>query len=772
VCPVEFESSEEEDEVDEQVLSKLMCQYSTESSETTATVKLHLADLYSANSNTCLVCISTVRHADPTWSCPTCTSSFHLVCVQKWATDGVKQPCILSEELFPNKEVPWFCPKCRHEFSKKEIPKKYKCYCGRVEDPKYDPWLAPHSCGTKCGAALTPNCGHNCMLLCHPGKCPPCPKQVKSDCYCGRQTNVVRRCGQAQWSCGVSCGLMLQCKEHTCEQTCHQGPCPPCLSTSSQSCRCGKETATRQCLQYDWQCQRVCGAKLLCGEHVCMDVCHAGDCKPCPESQRKLCPCGKTKLSSDLPCWSESPVCDSQCDKALPCGAHTCFKLCHHGKCEECVQVRDKSCRCERIHKVVPCTLELTCESRCNREKECGRHTCRRKCCRGDCPPCDKPCARSLPCRNHKCVVDCHPGRCYPCPEKTQVSCACSKTKVTVACGRERSTRPPKCKGPCEKESLCHHDNQGLHKCHFGNCPSCKQVCCLPMKDCSHSCSAPCHDRVVVSKGPGEPMVERRPCPPCTVKMAISCYGEHELSTMECSKLAPFSCARPCGAPLECGNHTCQRLCHHTDQGCYKCEAECTMPRACSHPCPLPCHTGPCPPCKQYLRLTCHCSVLHLSVKCIEFTGAPASKLATLLSCGSPCTKLLPCKHVCRKDCHLGNCSPTTECKKKVVLYCKCKRQRVDFKCWAVFGKEPENTPICDEACFLEILGTKDQDEDITSKDKVEESRGGRKKKKKQREEIVEPSFISKFFTNYGSTLAGLLVVIIAMLGVYFCALD
>ena len=39
----------------------------------------------------------------------------------------------------------------------------------------------------------------------------------------------------------------------------------------------------------------------------------------------------------------------------------------------------------------------------------------------------------------------------------------------------------------------------------------------------------------------------------------------------------------------------------------------------------------------------------------------------------------------------------------QVVLYCKCKRHKADFKCWAVFGKEEENTPVCDEACFLVI---------------------------------------------------------------------
>jgi len=27
-------------------------------------------------------------------------------------------------------------------------------------------------------------CGHKCLLLCHPGPCPPCPRIVDASCYC------------------------------------------------------------------------------------------------------------------------------------------------------------------------------------------------------------------------------------------------------------------------------------------------------------------------------------------------------------------------------------------------------------------------------------------------------------------------------------------------------------------------------------------------------------------------------------------------------------
>ena len=44
---------------------------------------------------------------------------------------------------------------------------------GSKVDPSFDPWLAPHSCGQTCSKALQPECGHDCLLLCHPGETRP-----------------------------------------------------------------------------------------------------------------------------------------------------------------------------------------------------------------------------------------------------------------------------------------------------------------------------------------------------------------------------------------------------------------------------------------------------------------------------------------------------------------------------------------------------------------------------------------------------------------------
>lgn len=61
-------------------------------------------------------------------------------------------------------------PKCRTDYLQQSIPKGYYCFCQKTIDPRFDPWLLPHSCGLKCEKPLQPVCNHACLLLCHPGK--------------------------------------------------------------------------------------------------------------------------------------------------------------------------------------------------------------------------------------------------------------------------------------------------------------------------------------------------------------------------------------------------------------------------------------------------------------------------------------------------------------------------------------------------------------------------------------------------------------------------
>ncbi len=160
------------------------------------------------------------------------------------------------------------------------------------------------------------------------------------------------------------------------------------------------------------------------------------------------------------------------------------------------------------------------------------------------------------------------------------------------------------------------------NRCHFGPCPTCKQVCDRKMS-CGHSCPAPCHDKVKVTvnaNGPkaSVPWEERGPrsevktldCPDCQHPVPVTCLGGHETADWPCHAAKAGSCGRKCGRRLPCGNHTCQRDCHRVRHApaaeeagvnCRKCEVGCQRerPDGCSHPCPRACHPGECEQCKQ-----------------------------------------------------------------------------------------------------------------------------------------------------------------------------
>jgi hypothetical protein len=73
--------------------------------------------------------------------------------------------------------------------------------------------------------------------------------------------------------------------------------------------------------------------------------------------------------------------------------------------------VVDKRCHCAKSKKEMLCLKDFKCEAKCPALKDCGRHACKRKCCKGtDCPQCQEVCNRRLLCSHHKCEARCHAG--------------------------------------------------------------------------------------------------------------------------------------------------------------------------------------------------------------------------------------------------------------------------------------------------------------------------------------------------------------------------
>ncbi|GAB2288357.1 NF-X1-type zinc finger protein nfxl2 [Dionaea muscipula] len=688
----------------------------------------------SSGALSCLICLERIKPTDPTWSCTSlCFSVFHLICIQSWARQASSLSAARAATRLPisaekaAEDSVWNCPKCRFEYRRSSIPKGYFCFCGKLEDPPHDPWVLPHSCGEVCGRALKNNCGHDCLLLCHPGPCPSCPKIVKSRCFCGSIEDV-RRCGFKHFSCNEKCKRVLDCGIHRCGEVCHEGKCPPCREKGVYRCQCGKVEEERECCLRDFRCENACERLLGCGKHVCNRGCHEGGCEECPLQGRRTCPCEK-KVYEGMACDVAVPLCGGTCDKKLSCGMHRCPERCHRGPCiETCRTMITKSCRCGGLKKQVPCHQDLVCERKCLRERDCGRHACKRRCCDGDCPPCSETCGRKLRCKNHKCPSPCHRGPCAPCPLMVSISCACGETHFEVPCGTETGQKPPRCHKPCNITPLCRHAaNAKLHKCHYGACLPCK-LPCGEEYPCGHVCNLRCHD----PRPPPNPEFTLKPkkkktslqsgctpgtaCPPCQELVWRSCLGEHIGADrmMVCSNKAEFSCENFCGNPLACGNHYCTKPCHalkissplpaQTSRGepCEKCTLPCEKERwpQCPHPCPVPCHPEECPPCKVLIKRACHCGAMVHVFECDYYKRLSETEQTNARSCGGPCHRKLPsCTHLCPETCHPGVCPFPQKCSKKVTVRCRCHNLKKEWLCHDVqmayieSGRDPKDIP-------------------------------------------------------------------------------
>lgn len=314
----------------------------------------------SSGALSCLICLERIKPSHPTWSCTSlCFSIFHLICIQSWAQQSSSLFASRASTRLPispetaSETAIWNCPKCRVEYPKSQIPKSYFCFCGKLKNPPSDdPWVLPHSCGDVCGKPLKHHCGHRCLLLCHPGPCPSCPKLVKVRCFCGSNEDV-RRCGLKEFSCNKQCSRLLDCGVHECVEICHGGDCPRCREIGVYRCQCGKKMEERECFDRVYQCENPCEKKLQCGKHVCERGCHYGECGQCPLQGKRTCPCGK-RVYEGLPCDAVVQVCGGTCDKMLSCGYHRCPERCHRGQCvENCRIVVRKSCRCGSLKKDV-----------------------------------------------------------------------------------------------------------------------------------------------------------------------------------------------------------------------------------------------------------------------------------------------------------------------------------------------------------------------------------------------------------------------------------
>ncbi|XP_031827096.2 nuclear transcription factor, X-box binding stc [Nomia melanderi] len=321
---------------------------------------------------------------------------------------------------------------------------------------------------------------------------------------------------------------------------------------------------------------------------------------------------------------------------------------------------------------------------------------------------CGEVCGRTLSKNTcpHKCTLLCHPGSCPQCVAMVTRYCGCGKTSQTVQCSTHKLLL---CDATCDKDLNC-----GTHKCenkcHHGECPSCEKT------------------------------IEQK-CYCGKNKREIICQNNVSLT---------YSCGNICGKLLDCGNHTCAKLCHldacepcslnpekvttcccgqtpltEERQTCLDpipvCDKICSKNLKCGQPnnphtCKAKCHEGDCPVCDLTTDVKCRCGNMDREIACKDLVSkaddARCEKRCTKKrSCGKHkcnqlccievehicplmCSKTLSCgKHKCEQTCHKGRCQPCWRSSFEE-LYCECGAA-------VIYPPVPCGTrrPICDRPC-------------------------------------------------------------------------
>lgn len=578
----------------------------------------------------CMVCYNIVKPKDHIWSCSICYNVFHLNCIKKWAKTDVSTA---------GKDGGWRCPGCQSAIS--EVPSKYTCFCGKIENPRFNPYITPHSCTNICGRPR--DCSHPCREQCHPGPCPPCNLFAPEEtCYCGKK-KYTYRCSDLQKNrqvimeqktCGEICGKKLNCGKHTCTKLCHPGPCDECKERSTETCYCGRESRDFDCgKEHKYSCHTPCNYIYPCQVHHCERKCHPlsehGTCCPYDPSVYERCPCGAKTVIEILggknrtKCTDELVFCGGQCNKELPCG-HRCQAKCHFGPCPTCDLKISIKCRCGSNTYETPCSelsmssseeLQLPlCNKKCNNLLSCGRHRCTNVCCPAKGKPlesleafqhhkCPLICNKPLNCGNHTCQEPCHRGPCHRCYIATfeDLVCHCGKTRLEapIPCG----VTSVECKFPCIRQKPCGHPQFSVHNCHGDD----------------------------------------QPCPPCVLLTERKCEcGGSIVKNIPCFSTNPVSCGKPCQKRrADCG-HRCNRICHSDKCESEPCKEICdAIKKSCPHHCKAICHLGtPCPedkPCTETIVAMCKCGNISMDVECGATLTNPRHSSFIQLQCDDTC---------------------------------------------------------------------------------------------------------------------------------------
>ncbi|GJP29329.1 hypothetical protein CLOM_g16455 [Closterium sp. NIES-68] len=645
----------------------------------------------------CMICYDTVGRSAAVWSCHSCYAVFHLHCTRKWAkapSSGAAPDLAAANAgggaggsagggagmggaaggvgggggggtaagaAGGSGSEGWRCPGCQAVQLTPPSHLRYLCFCGQREDPPFDPYLVPHSCGETCHRPLGlpgSSCPHLCTLMCHPGPCPPCSAMGSTEsCFCGGQ-RFQRRCSEAATkpggvSCGERCGAVLRCGRHVCERVCHEGPCGECGEVVVAQCVCGKEEQQRRCSSLTPSDPPlisptptpVADAPLLPPLTSPSKATKVDSGTTTSSSSSPLCDESKGDSSTTTPSSNSGSSgvylvkgafsCSTICNKLLPCGNHHCQKRCHSvsSPCGDCQFSPSTVHTCPCGKQPITALLQKAGQAK-------GRTSCL-----DPIPTCGAGCGKLLPCGLHVCASLCHVGECPPCERPVEQQCACGESVRTVPChktlilagkgfgadfpgsgsvGGSAAGAVGGAAGVAAGEACSGDAREGMEGAESAAVAAAGTGAGAGVDSEAFRCNRKCNAK----KNCGRHRCNTSCCPKNPKNKA------HSANTDAASPAAagaspppdtdPHLCMLVCGKKLRCGKHSCMELCH----------------------------SGHCPPCLEasFSEVSCSCgsSFIPPPVPC----GTPAP------SCSQPCSKARECGHDPDHPCHFGDCPP------------------------------------------------------------------------------------------------------------------
>ncbi|PKC08396.1 hypothetical protein RhiirA5_399332 [Rhizophagus irregularis] len=534
------------------------------------------------------------------------------------------------------------CEKCNAPIENVRLPCRHslpKVECWRVQDN-----VMPKCCFPM--DIILPGCGH-----------------TLKDVECWRvQNDDLPECRYPIDIKLPDCGHTLQDVE--CWRA-RNNDIPACRSPVDIQLLCGHTLYSAEC----WRNQNR--EKIECDEPIDLILPGCGHTLPkakcCLDKDKESIKC-KTSINvtlscghtlQDVECWKNKhrqlPKCSASTNITLPCGHILQNVECHKNEIKEeikCTAPDDIELPCGHILENAECWQNKNKEKiKCNTTKDI-----------------------TLPVCGHLLQnVECYRVQneeSFTCKFPVDIeSPGCDHTLKIECCKKDQSENIPKCNHLVKTKLPCGHMSG--------------YVDCWEIKEKEIKCNAsidiklPCGHTLLNVK------CSQKEIPKCNVNVDFEFPCGHKLKNVECWRKESLKCTEKIPKKLSCCEHTIITQCSKSVDNVL-CKNKCGKQLKCGHDC-----LNKCLGCQ---RRSMSQNFIFKDKK-LEIKEAILIRRTRHQKCKITCKKLLYCGHMCKEDCHMGECRRS--CNDKCAVSCEHTKKACNKEC-------SEPCAVCAKQCSWE----------------------------------------------------------------------